>query len=141
MTKFLILLAIFGLTICGCDANSAREKLSLMKIGLLYHEFYAANDRGPKDLAELKSFTPPAYSGVGGDDEILADAFKKIDQGEIIVVWNAKLFSDGDKNSPFILVYEKEVPTKGGLMVDAGCAINEVTAKQFAKMEMIPQAE
>jgi len=112
-------------------------------LDLAYHEFYSANQRGPKDVDELQGFKAPALSGLArnSNGEELNSIFKKIENGEIVVVWNAILSDDGNENEKYVLAHEKSAPESGGLVVMGSGSVRRLSAEEFAKLELMPTAE
>src|SRR5687767_5443503 len=96
-----LLVSIFG---CG-NTIDPKIKDEFHAITNAYDNFHIKFKRAPKDLAELKTDLT----------ELSEPAYKRVEAGAFVVIWNV----DVDANQPaddYILVYEKDVPTKGGLV-------------------------
>ena len=111
-------------------------------LGLQHLEFCSANESGPKDVDEFRTFKAPGMSFVAmNSGEEQTAIFKEIEDGEIVMVWNADLFDDANQNDKYVLAYEKSVPESGGVVVMGGGSALRLSAEEFAKMELMPTTE
>ena len=112
-------------------------------LGLQCLEFYDANQRGPNDLDELRGFEAmPVFSrGPMNSSEELISIFKEIEDGEIVVVWNAAMFNNGNEGDKCVLAYEKSAPESGGIVTMGNGSVQRHSAEEFAKLKLMPTAE
>jgi hypothetical protein len=114
--------------VAGCGGSGAKApKLELQKFGIAYHEFAADKGRGPAKLDDLQA----KQSG-------FPTVYKLIQDGEVVVVWNGKLFGDSDENDKHVLGYEKAVPEKGGVVLLGGGTVRDLSAEEFKKTPKLP---
>jgi len=113
----------------GCGADHTARKMELAKFALEYHEFNAAHGAAPARLDDLKERSS-AFPNV----------YTQIEDGRLVVIWNAKLSHDGNENENYVLAYEKTVPEKGGWVIRAGGSVRRMTAEEFQKLPKIEQA-
>lgn len=130
----LIALAVL-IAVAGCGgATRKSEELKRMQemhnFALAYHNYYSGRDRAPsklKDLDAQRNDFPGLY--------------QEIDTGQFVVIWNAKLLGDGDKNDKFLLAYPRGAEEHGGTVVMGGGFVREMTAEEFRttpKLETAP---
>ena len=127
---------------CGGGAEAARRMQAFRMLGLQHLEFCSANGSGPNDVDEFRVFKAPGMSFVAmNSGEEQTAIFEEIEDGEIVMVWNAILSDDANKNDKYVLAYEKSVPESGGIVVMGGGSALRLSAEEFAKMELMPTAE
>ena len=134
----IIVLLVIVLCIPACQSRSElKTRLAMLKFGLLYIDFNHENGRSPSSLAELKTFSPESRQLKTNEKEMLDSVFKMIEDGNLIVIWNAKLTKSGDLNAICTLAYETTAPSTGGLIIDGGGAVHRVTSEEFAQRPKI----
>jgi hypothetical protein len=116
-----VLLALAGLPL-GCSENKAsgdadmqRRKSHLAQIYEFYMMFSKGNQRPPKQLADFKQ-----YQGI--DPVVL----KALENGDYFAIWGVSL----SKDPGAVIAYEKDAPTKGGLVLLADSAVKKMTAQE-----------
>jgi hypothetical protein len=115
---------------CGIRQAAARQKQRnlLTQIGLAYHNCNDAMGRGPVDLEELKKI-----------GELPADAVQALQNGDVVLIWEVRIPSGMPQGAPVtVLGYEKDVPTKGGLVLMGDASVVQQTAAEF---EAAPKAQ
>ena|SRR2546426_10163746 len=93
----------------------------LKQLGLAYHGFNDKYRRGPANAEELKEFVEP------GDP-----VYQKLAAGTYIFQYGMALrdmFELG--TSETILAYEKDVPTKGGMVLMGDSSVQQMSAEEF----------
>jgi hypothetical protein len=137
----LILPALAGL-VTGCGGTNpsytmvadpspearVRDANDLRQIGLGVFLYRDANGKSPEKAEDLK--------GVLEGDK----AWERLRDGEFVVVWAADLAAVQAKgqSGQFVLGYEKNVPTRGGLVLFANTHVAHLTAEQFRAAPKAP---
>jgi hypothetical protein len=85
---------------------------------------------GLQEIAKLYSIdwttgTPPKK--VEDLKGLNAEIVKAVKDGVYVVLWNAKSGAPGTA----IVAYEKDVPTKGGMVADLNASVRRMTAQEF----------
>ena len=118
----------------GGASGGTRTKLDEAKItndfrqlGLAYHSCLDANKRPPAKVEDLAPFY-----------ENNAALTAKIKDGSYILFWNVDVTKLANGASNTILGYEKDAPTKGGVVAFADGRAAVVTAEEFAKAARPP---
>jgi len=137
MNPSLLPLAVCGLlTLASCGdkgPDHLLRKSLLSKLGMAYHGFNSVKRRPPASTQELAAYLTERND----NPEAIALLIDPLKQGDIILIWNAILVTDGDTNDKYVLGYEKNVPESGGYMVTGGGFVQPVTAQQFASRPKI----
>jgi hypothetical protein len=114
--SLVVLIAVCG---NGCG-NQLQMKSELLKFGSAYHTLSAKKGKAPSGLEELQekrgSF-PTLY--------------QQIQDGQFVVIWNAKFPGRGEENDKYILAFPKSAAEKGGLVLRGGGSWKEMTAEEF----------
>jgi hypothetical protein len=129
-TMIVLAASVLLLSGCGIQQAAARQKQRnlLTQIGLAYHNCNDALGHGPVDLAELKK------SG-----ELPADAAQALQNGDVVLIWEVRIPSGMPQGAPVtVLGYEKDVPTKGGLVLMGDASVVQQTAAEY---EAAPKAQ
>jgi hypothetical protein len=92
----------------------------LKAIGLMYHEYMTANNKGPEKVDDLKPFSTLA-----------PEAYKGLVDGKYVFLYGVRLTDMPGGASNTVLAYEKDVPTKGGFVCFGDGATRQVTAQEF----------
>jgi hypothetical protein len=108
-------------------ADAAKKSNDLKQIALAYHSFLGKEKRPPTSVEELA----PYYE----KDAALTAALK---DGTYVVYWNVKLLELVSGTSNTVLGYEKDAPTKGGVVVFADGSVKTLSAEEFAKAAKPP---
>jgi hypothetical protein len=101
---------------------NTQTKLDLKLIGLSYRSYEDNENKPPSKVDELASY-------VSGGGPVIKD----MKDGNLIVYWNVNISKLGAAASTTILGYEKDTPTKGGLVVMADAEVKLMTADEFKK--------
>jgi hypothetical protein len=106
------------------EAAARAKKANQMKlVGLAYHDYQDNKGQPPAQAADLLPLlsTEP-------------DAAQALQSGDVVVLWGAKVPQDfPDGTSLTVLGYDKDVPTKGGLVLMGDGAVQNMTAAEFQK--------
>lgn len=105
--------------------NAVQKQLlinRLKQIGLAYHSCYDANKKPPSKVEELEPFYEK--------DAKITDAIRK---GEIKIYWNVFFLKLPQGTSNTVLGHEKEVATRGGMVLMADGSVRSMTAAEFKK--------
>ena len=115
-----------------------QAKRALHTVGLVYHEYYSAHKESPHGLKDLEEFSAESF---GGERSVTRDTaekgFKMIEDGTLVLVWNAVLTADGGSNDEFFLGYQAQTPVKGGLVIRGGGYVETVSPEEFAAIAPI----
>jgi hypothetical protein len=104
----------------GCDGEDRALKRDMLLLGLAYHNV-CADGAAPKGVADLQR-----------DFKEGASALERIKKGELIVRWGFLVPGDfPDGTSLTVLIYEKDVPARGGAVLMADGSFRRMTAEQF----------
>jgi hypothetical protein len=134
-----LLAAATMLMTAACDREppeTVLRKAILSKLGMAYHGFNMRSNRPPADINEMASYLA-VRNPAPNTSAVLLDPVR---HGDVVFIWNAPLFEDGEKNDRYVLGYEKAVPESGGMMVTADGFVQLVTAAEFAALPRLPQA-
>jgi hypothetical protein len=117
----LLLLGCGGVGRVREAAARAKKTNQLKLVGLAYHNYQDNNIK------------PPA--GVGDLMPLLAsepDAAQALQSGEFVVLWGAKVPQDFPQGTSLtVLGYDKDVPTKGGLVLMGDGSVQNMTLAEF----------
>ncbi len=120
----LLLLGATVLLLVGCGYRSAAQKVKrsnqLKQIGLAYHNYIDAFGQAPTKVDDLKNYME------GGND-----AYKAMANGDYVVLWGVSIPEMTAGASNTVLGYEKDVPTKGGLVLMGDAFVREMSADEF----------
>jgi hypothetical protein len=131
--------ALLGLVIvvgCGQPAvvntplDPTHERL--LKIGLAYQEFTAANQKPPQSEKDLK----PLLAKSGADDSVWTSAR---DQAPFVIMWNVDLTQPPTwATSTPVLAYEQRGKDGKRLVRTVVGSVEELSAEDFAKASFPP---
>jgi hypothetical protein len=108
-------------------ADAAKKSNDLKRIVLAYHSFLDKEKRPPTGVSELE----PYYEKDAGITAAIKD-------GGYVVYWNVKILQLVNGTSNTVLAYEKDAPTKGGVVAFADGSVRPLTAEEFAKAAKPP---
>ena len=125
---------ILGWMLCGLVAGCGRGDSSsqanppdsqyLTSLAEDYRMYSISHKRPPAKVADLQALKTMASPAVA-----------KVNNGEIVVEWGAKLPSlnedAGSPAAPEILAYGKDVPTQGGYVLHLDRTVSEMSADEF----------
>ncbi len=135
---FCPILVAFAITLSfvGCDSSSATggiagNKDDLQSLGVAYHSYHDRNGQGPDSVDDLiNMLTDPAKQ----QDFIDSTAGKKLKSGEFVL--NPRIqFRKAKDLSNIPLIYEKQVPSEGGVVVLGDATAKEMTAAEFRQLD------
>jgi hypothetical protein len=112
---------------CGGVAKvreaAAREKKAnrLKLVGLAYHNYQDTNNKPPAAVGDLMPLLASEH-----------DAAQALQSGEFVVLWGAKVPQDFPQGTSLtVLGYDKDVPTKGGLVLMGDGSVQNMTLAEF----------
>jgi hypothetical protein len=117
---------VLGMSVAasGCG-NDQKVSNDLKQLGIAYYSYYNAVGKaptGPKDLE-------PYYER----DPKLTQA---LDSGQYVFLWNVSfrdLIKGGGTGATTVLAYEKDVPTRGGLVLMGDANVRRMTPQEFTQ--------
>ena len=122
----IFLSAVLALAVLAdCNGEDRRIQLLSLKLGM---QLYAdVHKRGPGKLEDLDHYFT----------QMRNPALRKaIEDGEIVVVWEAKLHPY-DSDPDVIVAYEKDAVTRGGWVITKKGDRRQVTAEEFKSLKMV----
>jgi hypothetical protein len=130
-----------ALTVAGCGGtsstgagSSADTRDDLAGLGGAYHAFHDRNKQGPKSVDDLIQMLP---EGEQRNSFTTSQACKRLQSGDYVL--NPGLsFRDIKDLSRVAILYEKDVPTKGGLVVLGDASVVEMKPADFASLNVGP---
>lgn len=143
----LLVIAIYSGRLFEPVAPAHSFKSDLQKLGLAYHEFHRQRERSPSSLEDLQDFIanpppPPKTDSIVPPDPVVEldfpdDLQKMIQEGALVVVWNAALTNSGQENDKYLLAYSKDIAEKGGFALTAAGRPRELTADEFKAYPLV----
>ena len=94
----------------------------MKQLGLAYHEYHARFNRAPAKAEDLAPFLEK-------DSKPLA----ALKEGRYVFLYGASLKNMTAGTSNTVLAYEKDTPSKGGLVLMADASVKTMTAEEFKK--------
>jgi hypothetical protein len=120
----LLLLSATVFLLVGCGFRSAAQRMKrsnqLKLIGLAYHDYYDSFAKGPSGPEDLKNYME------GGND-----AHQALVNGDFVVIWNVRIPEMVGGTGSTVLGYEKDVPSKGGLVLMGDASVQQMSADEF----------
>jgi hypothetical protein len=114
---------VFGSAGCGRIQNAAQQSRSmndLKLIGIWYHNYHAATNKGPEKAEDLK--------GYAADDP---KVYQALVDGKFVFIYGVKLADMTAGSSNTVLAYEAEAPTKGGAVLFGDGSVRRLSAQEF----------
>jgi hypothetical protein len=108
--------------VAGGAADREKKTNDLRQIGLAYHNCLDTNKKPPATVDDLAPFYEK--------DAKITAALK---DGTYVFYYNVKLTDMTNGTSNTILGYEKDAPTKGGVVLFGDGTVKPLTADEFAK--------
>jgi hypothetical protein len=122
--RFAAVCVVVGLAVglAGAAPADAKTTNDLKQIGLAYHNYHAAFNKGPSKVEDLAEFleNDKRLIGLLKDETIVFFFGVSIEQ-----------MTAGTSNT--VLAYVKEVPDKGGLVLMGDGSVKKLSADEFAK--------
>lgn len=116
----------------GCGSEPSNENLfDLQGLGVAYHAYHAKTEQGPDSADDLiNMLTDPAKK----QEFENSSACKKLKSGEFVL--NPRIQFRKAKDITIIpIIYEKQVPTDGGIVVMCDGSTKRVTAAEFKQLD------
>jgi hypothetical protein len=92
------------------------------QLGLLYHTTLDTSGKPPANLADWKDLKKEFPKG-----------YKAIEEGRYVFYFNVSLKDMKAGTSNTVLAYEKDAPTRGGVVLMGDGSVKTLTADEFAK--------
>jgi hypothetical protein len=126
VAAFLASLALTGTARAQLTAaERAKRTNDLKQIGLAYHAFHDSFRKGPTKAADLGPF-------LENDKRLLG----LLDDKVIVFQFGVAIADMVDGTSNTVLAYDKDVPTKGGLVLMADASVKTMSAEEFKKAKL-----
>jgi hypothetical protein len=103
-------------------AERAKRTNDLKQIGIAYHNYFDSFKKGPAKAADLFDFLEK-------DKRILG----LLENKDIVFQYGVGVTDMTDGTSNTVLAYDKDVPTKGGLVLMGDASVKTMTAEDFKK--------
>lgn len=107
------------------------------QVTIRWHSYHAERGVSPSCLEDLVSYKPGGFYAFNRVRD-LTTAYSRVESGELILVWNAQFFGEGVDHDKYILGYEKDVPTEGGIVMLGGGSVEIMTPSEFKKLQLLP---
>ena len=120
--KLTFCLASFLVLVNSVRADERVTANDLKQIGLAYHAFHDANNRGPANAEQLAPFFE--------NSKKLLDHLKT---KRIEFFYNVRITDMTEGTTNTVLAYEKDTPTKGGFALYGDGTVRKLSAEQFKK--------
>jgi hypothetical protein len=126
-----LLLGALAFLPSGCGGQATHDvtpgevrRLELEEIREMYKLHLTEKHRPPTQLAQLKPYEAGFTNG-----------YQALQSGQCLVVWGADLSESGGQG---VLVYDKDVPGQGGLVLLRDGTIRDMTAEEFKAARKSP---
>jgi hypothetical protein len=106
----------------GAPADERVTANDLKQIGLAYHAYHDANNKGPANAEQLAPYFE--------NSKKLLDHLKT---KRIEFFYNVRLAEMTEGSSQTVLAYEKDTPTKGGFALYGDGSVRKLSADEFKK--------
>jgi hypothetical protein len=101
------------------EVTAAKEDLK--ELGIAYFTFLESNlEKAPTNLDELAKYLVPD-----------GRALKAMKEGKYVFLYGVAIKEMKEGTANTVLAHEKDVPTKGGLVLMADGSVKEMTAQEF----------
>jgi hypothetical protein len=122
--QIVLLLCVVVALLLGCGIRGAAQKAKrsndLKEIGIAYHNYIDGFGQAPTKVDDLKNYME------GGDQ-----AYQALANGDYVVLWGVHVTAMPSGASNTVLGYEKDVPTKGGLVLMGDAFVKQMSADEF----------
>lgn len=116
--------------ISGPAPASTINENEAQAFALAYINVFGKTNASPKAVEDLDAWK---------DD--FKDVLARIKDGSFVVIWNAALTQDVNKNEQLIIAHEKNAPERGGLVIFGGGTVDVVSADEFKKQTVASPAK
>jgi hypothetical protein len=106
-------------------AERQKRTNDLKQIGLAYHNYFDTFKKGPAKAADLGPF-------LENDKRLLG----LLDNKDIVFQFGVGVLDMVEGTSNTVLAYDKDVPTKGGLVLMGDASVKSMTAEEFKKAKL-----
>jgi hypothetical protein len=136
LTAYFVAAMIMATCLSGCgSATSTGDALGndddLQALGVAYHSYHDRHGKGPDSAEDLiNMLTDPAKK----QDFSNSAACKKLLSGDFVL--NPRIqFREAKDLANIPLIYEKQVPTDGGIVVLGDATAKKLTAAEFKQLD------
>ncbi|GAA5510177.1 hypothetical protein [Novipirellula caenicola] len=142
-----LITTLIGFAIGGCSDDSAAKEI-LLKRGCLselasqYRRFQTEHGKSPGDVSEFAAFIEASIpsddesatsSSTGDPTDLLSEAHRRLTEGDMMMLYDAVLFSDPGVDPTAILGFEAAVAGSGGYVVNVNGEATHMSARTFAQ--------
>ncbi|EMI21913.1 hypothetical protein RMSM_01156 [Rhodopirellula maiorica SM1] len=146
---------LVGFAIGGCSDDSAAKEI-LLKRGCLselasqYRDFQTEHGKSPEDVTEFAAFIkasmtpeqdPATTPSADGPTDITTEAYRRLTEGDMMMLYDAVLFTDPAVDPTAILGFEAAVAGSGGYVVAVNGDATHLSARTFAQHAKVATVE
>ena len=146
-----LITTLIGFAIGGCSDDSAAKEIILKRdclseLASQYQRFQTEHGKSPKDVIEFATFiqagippqeTPASEQSASHERKVVDEAVKRLSSGDMMMLYDAVLFTDPAVDPAAILGFEATVASSGGYVVNVEGVASHQTAKAFAMHPMV----
>ncbi len=146
---------LLGFAIGGCSDDSAAKEIILKRdclseLASQYQRFQTEQGRSPKDVTEFATFIeasiprqqdPAAEQSASHEQTVVGEALKRLTNGDMMMLYDAVMFTDPAVDPTAILGFEAAVAGSGGYVVNVDGIASHKTAKAFAQQAKVATVE
>lgn len=133
---YVAIVLIVTASLVGCQSATTTEGASsnvddLQALGVVYHSYHDSNGQGPDSADDLiNMLSDPAKK----EEFAKSAACKKLKSGDFVL--NPRIqFREANDLANIPLIYEKQAPTDGGIVVLGDATAKKMTAAEFKQLD------
>ena len=126
-----------AILLVGCDSNASANRANgnkddLQALGGAYHAYHDRNGQGPDSADDLINMLDDSAKQ---QEFANSTACQKLKSGEFVL--NPRIqFREAKDLTKIPLLYEKQVPTAGGLVILGDASAQNMTAEEFKNLDI-----